>query len=852
MSETADDYGDLLEGGEHRGRKRLIWLTALLLAVAGGAYALWAMVLSGGGQATAAVQTATVETGSIATTVSTTGTVAAQSTTSLSFSQSGKVTAVDVRLGQEVKQGDVLAEVDSSDLQRSLTTAQVGLSSAQTRLSQLLEGSTASALASADQSLVQAQASYDEAVRALQDLQAGPTVSDQLSAQQAVTSAQAQLDQAKLALSDLTAAPTGSEELAAEGAVTSAQSQVDQANRALSDLQAPPTASEQLSAQQAVTAAQNALDSAQSARAQLNTSNSDAVTAAQHAEELARASLLSAEAAYCAGGGAGYTGTPTPTPTPVGSPGFCSAQEVPLLQGDVNILTDIMNNDPDAAHAAQAASLLAANTAYLNAQTALATAQAGPSSEDIARADAAVTAAQQALDAANAKLAELNAGPTQSALDTAKENVTTATAALNTAKAKLTELNQGATQSDRAKAQDNVVTAGAGLATAQAKLTELNQGATPSDLAKAQDAVNTAAAALTATQAKHDETYAGSTPEDLALQRDQLQLAQLSVAQAQKNLDGTKLVAPYDGTVAALNIAVGDMAAGTSTTAPIVLNTPNAVRLNLTVTESDLPSVKAGQSGIATFDALSGTVFPIVIDSIGTNPTTTQGVVTYEVRARFVPGATGGTPGATSQGAAGGGRSTLGGAAGGSATPTAGTPAAGATPSAGARVPGARASAAAGTPVPGATPPAGAGAPGGNATPPAGTPVAGGTPAAGAGAPQATATSEARPEPGMNATVIITVQQAQNVLVVPDRAIQTQGGNSVVQVQKDDGSTDTVVVQTGLTNGTNTEITSGLEEGQTVILPGRAVTTTSAQATPRTGTQGGGITFGGGDSPPGD
>jgi multidrug efflux pump subunit AcrA (membrane-fusion protein) len=96
------------------------------------------------------------------------------------------------------------------------------------------------------------------------------------------------------------------------------------------------------------------------------------------------------------------------------------------------------------------------------------------------------------------------------------------------------------------------------------------------------------------------------------------------------------------------------------------------------------------------------------------------------------------------------------------------------------------------------------------------------------------------------------VQQAQNVLVVPDRAIQTQGGNSVVQVQKDDGSSDTVVVQTGLTNGTNTEITSGLQEGQTVIVPTRAVTT-SAQPTTTTSTGGGGFRIGGGGGgPPGD
>jgi hypothetical protein len=61
-----------------------------------------------------------------------------------------------------------------------------------------------------------------------------------------------------------------------------------------------------------------------------------------------------------------------------------------------------------------------------------------------------------------------------------------------------------------------------------------------------------------------------------------------------------------------------------------------------------------------------------------------------------------------------------------------------------------------------------------------------------------------------------------------------------------------VVVQTGLSNGTNTEITSGLTEGQTVILPTRTGTTVSAQATTTTGTQGGGFRFEiGGGGPPG-
>jgi HlyD family secretion protein len=94
----------------------------------------------------------------------------------------------------------------------------------------------------------------------------------------------------------------------------------------------------------------------------------------------------------------------------------------------------------------------------------------------------------------------------------------------------------------------------------------------------------------------------------------------------------------------------------------------------------------------------------------------------------------------------------------------------------------------------------------------------------------------------MNATVTIVVDQAQDVIVVPDSAVQSEGPASVVEVQNEDGTTEKVVVQTGLSDGTNTEITSGLEEGQTVIVPSRSAssTTTSTQ------TQQGGFEISGG------
>jgi multidrug efflux pump subunit AcrA (membrane-fusion protein) len=104
----------------------------------------------------------------------------------------------------------------------------------------------------------------------------------------------------------------------------------------------------------------------------------------------------------------------------------------------------------------------------------------------------------------------------------------------------------------------------------------------------------------------------------------------------------------------------------------------------------------------------------------------------------------------------------------------------------------------------------------------------------------------------MNASVTIIVDQAQDVLLVPAQAIQTEGFRSVVKVLNDDGSTESVVVQTGISDGMNTEITEGLEEGQTIIIPARAATsvetTTGSEFQQRGFFQQGEVPEGGGPS----
>jgi HlyD family secretion protein len=86
--------------------------------------------------------------------------------------------------------------------------------------------------------------------------------------------------------------------------------------------------------------------------------------------------------------------------------------------------------------------------------------------------------------------------------------------------------------------------------------------------------------------------------------------------------------------------------------------------------------------------------------------------------------------------------------------------------------------------------------------------------------------------PGMTANLAIEVARRDNVLVVPLRAIKTQGNQKIATVLYK-GQQITVPVTTGLSNDTQVEVTSGLQEGDEVVIG----TTTTTQ--PRGGFGGG-------------
>ena len=71
---------------------------------------------------------------------------------------------------------------------------------------------------------------------------------------------------------------------------------------------------------------------------------------------------------------------------------------------------------------------------------------------------------------------------------------------------------------------------------------------------------------------------------------------------------------------------------------------------------------------------------------------------------------------------------------------------------------------------------------------------------------------------GMTTQNVITSQEVKNTLIVPTMAIKKQKGKRVVQVLQADGKVEEREIKVGLTDGLNTQVLSGLKEGDKVVM----------------------------------
>jgi len=92
-------------------------------------------------------------------------------------------------------------------------------------------------------------------------------------------------------------------------------------------------------------------------------------------------------------------------------------------------------------------------------------------------------------------------------------------------------------------------------------------------------------------------------------------------------------------------------------------------------------------------------------------------------------------------------------------------------------------------------------------------------------------------KPGMSGTANVIIASSPNALTVPNLAVKTASGRRYLTVMKDGQQVDTDVTF-GISNDTVTEVLTGVQEGDVVVLPQPRATTTGAG--------GRGIQFGGG------
>ncbi len=132
--------------------------------------------------AAVALRTATADRGTVTSVVSGTGSLLPAGRMNVSFKQTGILTEIDVKVGDKVTTGQVLARIDSSTQQAALASSQASLASAQANLQATQTPLTSAQLAQLQHQVSAAQQNYNDtvaSVNATNQTDAATVASDQ-------------------------------------------------------------------------------------------------------------------------------------------------------------------------------------------------------------------------------------------------------------------------------------------------------------------------------------------------------------------------------------------------------------------------------------------------------------------------------------------------------------------------------------------------------------------------------------------------------------------------------------------------------------------------------------------------
>ena len=104
------------------------------------------------------------------------------------------------------------------------------------------------------------------------------------------------------------------------------------------------------------------------------------------------------------------------------------------------------------------------------------------------------------------------------------------------------------------------------------------------------------------------------------------------MAGAVASYQNTLLTAPIDGTITKVNVKVGEIA---PLGAAVTMLGTSPYRIEMYVSEIDIPKVKVSETGSIELDAFRGTHFKLHVSEIDNAPTDQSGVNKYRVRLDF-------------------------------------------------------------------------------------------------------------------------------------------------------------------------------------------------------------------------
>jgi len=297
------------------------------------------------------------------------------------------------------------------------------------------------------------------------------------------------------------------------------------------------------------------------------------------------------------------------------------------------------------------------------------------------------------------------------------------------------------------------------------------------------------------TNSTGSQVISAPDPLDIEIKQLQLQNAVDSQTESQKKLDKATITSPMAGLVTDVNVVPGDQVAASAVGVRVI--DPVNFQTEVLVNETEIYQLNIGTPATVQAVALASYIFPAKIALIAETPTISSNVVNYKVTVQMDP-----VDAATLQAQAT------------QRVPSGPTSGRTRTPGAGGQVPNAQAASDNRT----FNRQAYQGQPSDNQTASDNR-----TPSRRSFAGQSqqvqapvTVPQDFRLREGLTVTVSIIAEQRTNILLVPNKAITSRGGRYYVQAVSADGKAAEKQIQAGITDGQNTEVISGLAEGDVV------------------------------------